>query len=208
MTTTALVRRLATTTLPTPWADFACTAYREVREGGVEHLALTLGDSHHGGPDSGAPPLVRLHSECLTGDVFGSGRCDCGAQLHQALAAVATEGRGAVLYLRGHEGRGIGIGEKIRAYRLQDDGFDTVDANTALGHPVDARDYRSAAAMLADLGATIVRLLSNNPAKAAGLEGAGITVAELVPVLTEVSPHNLRYLQTKRARMGHRLDLR
>lgn len=201
--TTAGVTRVATTALPTPWATFTCVAYRSARTG-VEHLALVLGAlDATAEPDA---PLVRLHSECLTGDVFGSGRCDCGAQLHQALATVARAGRGAVLYLRGHEGRGIGLAEKIRAYRLQDDGLDTVDANRALGLPVDARDYGDGAAMLRDLGVGAVRLLTNNPAKVAGLRAAGVPVTEQVPVRAGSGPHNERYLRTKRERLGHLLD--
>jgi 3,4-dihydroxy 2-butanone 4-phosphate synthase/GTP cyclohydrolase II len=208
------VSRLATTSLPTPWANFDCTAYREVQEGStiVEHLVLSVGLLHadrYGqgrGGERPHPPLVRLHSECLTGDVFGSRRCDCGAQLHQALARIAAEGRGALLYLRGHEGRGIGLGEKIRAYRLQDEGFDTVDANTALGLPVDARDYGVGAAMLRDLGFSAVRLLTNNPAKADGLRRYGMAVAEVVAARTEPSAHNERYLRTKQRRMGHQLE--
>ena len=193
------VTRVATTRLPTPWATFTCIAYRSVCSG-VEHLALTLGE-----PAVAAAPLVRLHSECLTGDVFGSGRCDCGEQLHLALATVAEAGVGAVLYLRGHEGRGIGLAEKIRAYRLQDDGLDTVDANRALGLPDDARDYADGAAMLHDLGIRAVRLLTNNPAKTSGLRAAGVVVLEQVPVQTASGPHNERYLRTKRERMGHLL---
>ncbi|MEZ5263215.1 MAG: GTP cyclohydrolase II [Acidimicrobiales bacterium] len=202
------VTRVATTELPTPWATFRCVAYRSVRTGN-EHLALTLGEptvTTGGGTGGGAEaPLVRLHSECLTGDVFGSARCDCGPQLHQALATVAEAGTGAVLYLRGHEGRGIGLAEKIRAYRLQDDGLDTVDANRALGLPDDARDYVDGAAMLHDLGLGAVRLLTNNPAKVAGLRAAGVRVVAQVPVLTTAGPHNERYLRTKRERMGHLL---
>jgi 3,4-dihydroxy 2-butanone 4-phosphate synthase/GTP cyclohydrolase II len=201
--TEKLVERLATTTLPTPWGAFQCTAYRSTLDG-VEHLAITLGKL---GPDGTAPPLVRVHSECLTGDVFGSGRCDCGEQLHSALARIATEGRGAVVYLRGHEGRGIGLGHKIRAYQLQDQGLDTVDANTALGLPVDSREYGIGAQILSELGVTEMRLLTNNPAKYGGLEGFGLQIVERVPIRTEPTGYNVAYLRAKQARLGHLLEL-
>ncbi len=208
---TSTVIRVATTTLPTRWADFRCVAYRSVCDG-QEHLALVLEPAGIDQPASAAPanrsahpPLVRLHSECLTGDVFGSGRCDCGEQLQSALAAIAAAGTGALVYLRGHEGRGIGLAAKIQAYHLQDQGFDTVEANEQLGLPVDARDYRAGAAILLDLGLHTVRLLTNNPAKATGLTAAGVQVAERVPLHTTASAHNARYLTTKRQRMGHLL---
>src|SRR5438270_200004 len=152
-----------------------------------------------------ADVLVRVHSECLTGDVFGSQRCDCGPQLDAALAAVAAEGRGVVLYTRGHEGRGIGLMHKLQAYELQDAGEDTVDANLVLGLPADARDYGVGAQILADLGVRSMRLLTNNPAKRAGLEGYGLSIVARVPVPIRVTPENLRYLMTKRDRMGHDL---
>lgn len=163
-----------------------------------EHVALLIGQ-----PD-GHPPLVRLHSECLTGDVLGSLKCDCGPQLRTALAAIETSGWGILLYLR-QEGRGIGLINKLRAYALQDQGFDTVDANTRLGFAVDARDFAVAAQMLRLLGQDAVRLLTNNPAKVAGLEGAGVTVVERVPHKLASNPHNERYLATKRDRTGHQL---
>jgi 3,4-dihydroxy 2-butanone 4-phosphate synthase/GTP cyclohydrolase II len=150
--------------------------------------------------------LVRVHSECLTGDVLGSLRCDCGPQLDAALAAVAAEGRGVVLYVRGHEGRGIGLMHKLQAYQLQDAGADTVDANLALGMPADARDYGTGAQILADLGVRSMRLLTNNPAKRAGLEGYGLAIIGRVPLPIRPNPENLRYLRTKRDRMGHDLD--
>jgi 3,4-dihydroxy 2-butanone 4-phosphate synthase/GTP cyclohydrolase II len=150
--------------------------------------------------------LVRVHSECLTGDVLGSLRCDCGPQLDAALAAVAAEGRGVVLYVRGHEGRGIGLMHKLQAYQLQDAGADTVDANLALGMPADARDYGTGAQILVDLGVRSMRLLTNNPAKRAGLEGYGLTITGRVPLPIRPNPENLRYLRTKRDRMGHDLD--
>jgi 3,4-dihydroxy 2-butanone 4-phosphate synthase/GTP cyclohydrolase II len=149
--------------------------------------------------------LVRVHSECLTGDVFGSLRCDCGPQLDAALAAVAAEGRGVVLYMRGHEGRGIGLLHKLQAYQLQEAGADTVDANLALGLPADARDYGIGAQILVDLGIRSMRLLSNNPDKRAGLEGYGLTITGRVPLPVRASSENLRYLRTKRDRMGHDL---
>jgi 3,4-dihydroxy 2-butanone 4-phosphate synthase/GTP cyclohydrolase II len=147
-----------------------------------------------------------MHSECLTGDVFGSGRCDCGAQLDAAMAAIAAEGRGIVLYLRGHEGRGIGLLSKLRAYQLQDAGADTVDANLDLGLPVDAREYSTGAQMLADLGVDSLRLLTNNPAKMLGLSGYGIKITGRVPVPVLPTADNLRYLTAKRDRLGHQLD--
>ncbi len=163
-----------------------------------EHVALLIGE-----PD-GRPPLVRLHSECLTGDVLGSLKCDCGPQLRAAIAAIRDHGWGILLYLR-QEGRGIGLVNKLRAYRLQDQGFDTVDANTRLGFAVDARDFGVAARMLDLMGQRSVRLLTNNPAKVAGLEAAGIAVAERVPHALPANPHNQRYLATKRDRTGHQL---
>jgi GTP cyclohydrolase II len=167
-------------------------------DGGDMHVALILGE-----PD-GSPPLVRLHSECLTGDVLGSLKCDCGPQLHAALDEIAGAGWGILLYLR-QEGRGIGLVNKLRAYALQDQGFDTVDANTRLGFRVDARDFRIAARMLALLGQRSIRLLTNNPAKVAELQKAGIEVVERVPHRVSANPHNEKYLATKRDRTGHQL---
>jgi GTP cyclohydrolase II len=166
-----------------------------------EHVALVVGNVA-----DGAPAYVRLHSECLTGDIFGSCRCDCGEQLDHSLRFLQRVGRGALLYLR-QEGRGIGLTNKIRAYALQDQGLDTVDANLALGLPEDMRDYADAAAMLRHLGIASVLLLTNNPAKIVGLEQHGIAVVERVPVETTPRPENLRYLETKTARMGHLLPL-
>jgi GTP cyclohydrolase II len=168
------------------------------RDAGQEHVALVIGEPN------GSVPLVRLHSECLTGDVFGSLKCDCGPQLHSALHAIAESGWGVLLYLR-QEGRGIGLINKLRAYQLQDQGFDTVDANLRLGLPVDARGYGIAARMLKLLGQERIRLLTNNPLKVAGLEKAGIAVAERVPHALPANPHNARYLDTKRTRTGHKL---
>jgi 3,4-dihydroxy 2-butanone 4-phosphate synthase/GTP cyclohydrolase II len=195
------VERVAEARLPTAQGIFRAIGYRGT--GGEEHLALVYGDVGDFG--DGPPPLVRVHSECLTGDVFGSLRCDCGPQLQAALATVAAAGRGAVLYLRGHEGRGIGLLHKLRAYRLQDAGADTVDANLELGLPADSRDYGIGAAILADLGVRSVRLLTNNPAKQAGLEAYGLTVRERVPMPAQATTENLAYLTTKRDRMGHDL---
>jgi 3,4-dihydroxy 2-butanone 4-phosphate synthase/GTP cyclohydrolase II len=193
------VSRAAETVIPTEFGDFRAVGYRSSLDG-HEHVALVRGDV------TGAEPvLVRVHSECLTGDVFGSQRCDCGPQLRSALAAVAGAGRGVVLYMRGHEGRGIGLLHKLQAYELQDAGADTVDANLELGLPADARDYGTGAQILADLGITRMRLLTNNPAKRAGLEGYGLEIVERVPLAITATEHNLRYLQTKRDRMGHDL---
>ncbi|MFN3257289.1 MAG: GTP cyclohydrolase II [Ilumatobacter sp.] len=191
----SLVQRVGDARLPTEHGEFRIVSYRAVD--GHEHVAMVAGEI------AGAGVLARLHSECLTGDVLGSQRCDCGPQLQAALAQVADASRGVVLYLRGHEGRGIGLANKIKAYELQDSGLDTVDANTAQGLPVDARQYDVAAAILGDLGVTSVRLLSNNPAKAAGLVEHGIAVDELVALAVEPHPESLAYLQTKVARLGH-----
>ena len=196
-----LVTRMGQAQVPTDWGNFTCTAFRSDIDD-TEHLAFSMGDI-----EDGLPILVRVHSECLTGDVFASRRCDCGPQLQSAMALIAREGRGIVVYLRGHEGRGIGIAHKIRAYSLQDGGLDTVDANTELGLPIDSREYGVGAQILADLGAHKLRLITNNPAKYGGIEGYGLEVVErgaLNPIPTE---ENLKYLQTKRDRMGHLLDL-
>ncbi|KAF0811721.1 Riboflavin biosynthesis protein RibBA [Andreprevotia sp. IGB-42] len=194
----SLIEKAGVARLPTPYGVFTAHAYRAMSDG-VEHLAVTMGEP------AGEATLVRLHSECLTGDVFGSLRCDCGEQLNRALQLIADEGRGVLLYLRGHEGRGIGLAHKISAYALQDKGLDTVDANAALGLPIDSRSYEMASAMLHDLGVTTVRLMSNNPKKIAALEAAGIPVAERVPHAVESNPENHHYLATKRLRMGHLL---
>lgn len=195
-----LVKRIAEARIPTEWGDFTCYAYESLLDG-EQHVAMVKGAVQ--GEDD---VLVRVHSECLTGDVFGSMRCDCGIQLDQALKAIADEGLGALVYLRGHEGRGIGIGHKMRAYSLQDEGRDTVDANTELGLPVDSREYGIGAQILNDLGITTMRLMTNNPAKYGGLEGFGLEVTERVPVMTEPNAENIHYLRTKRERMGHLLE--
>ncbi|MGO1048719.1 bifunctional 3,4-dihydroxy-2-butanone-4-phosphate synthase/GTP cyclohydrolase II [Crossiella sp. CA198] len=193
------VQRVAEARIPTAHGEFRAVGYDSLLDG-IEHVALVTGEI-----GDGEDVLVRVHSECLTGDVFASLRCDCGPQLDAALAAVAAEGRGVVLYMRGHEGRGIGLMHKLQAYQLQDAGADTVDANLALGQPADARDYGTGAQILSDLGIRSMRLLTNNPAKRVGLEGYGLRVADRVPMPIRPNPENLRYLRTKRDRMGHEL---
>lgn len=197
-----MVERIGDARLPTDVATFRIVSYRA--SDGNEHVALIAGDP---AVPSSQPVLVRLHSECLTGDALGSEKCDCGQQLAAAKRAIAAEGQagraGVIVYLRGHEGRGIGLANKIRAYQLQDEGLDTVDANTAQGLPVDARRYDVAGAILADLGVTSVRLISNNPAKAAGLEEQGVTVAEMVPIDVAHTAESRAYLDSKRARLNH-----
>jgi 3,4-dihydroxy 2-butanone 4-phosphate synthase / GTP cyclohydrolase II len=194
------VQRVAEVKLPTPFGTFQAFGYRSVLDD-HEHLALVMGDI-----GDGEDILVRVHSECLTGDVFGSLRCDCGPQLHAAMRTIAEQGRGVVLYVRGHEGRGIGLMHKLKAYQLQEAGRDTVDANLELGLPADARDYGTGAQILADLGVRGMRLLTNNPSKRAGLEGYGIRMTERVPLVVEPNDHNHGYLQTKADRMGHAFD--
>ena len=202
-----LVERAAEATVPLEQGAFRAIGYRSTYDA-REHIAFVIGDIGEVAPgaeraEDADDVLVRVHSECLTGDVFGSLRCDCGPQLQAALAAVAAEGRGVVLYMRGHEGRGIGLLHKLQAYQLQDAGADTVDANLELGLPADARDYGTGAQILRDLGVRSMRLLSNNPAKRVGLEGYGLTVLGNVRLPVHVTPQNQRYLQTKRDRMGH-----
>ena len=197
--TESLVQRVAQTRLPTEFGDFTAFGYSSDTDDS-EHIALVAGEI-----GDGQDILVRVHSECLTGDVLGSLRCDCGPQLHAALRRISEEGRGVVLYVKGHEGRGIGLLHKLRAYTLQDEGHDTVDANLELGLPADARDYGTGAQILADLGIHSMRLLTNNPAKRAGLEGYGLTIIERVPLEIHPNPHNQVYLQTKADRMGHTL---
>jgi 3,4-dihydroxy 2-butanone 4-phosphate synthase/GTP cyclohydrolase II len=194
------VERVAAARLPTEAGSFTAYGYRASTDG-AEQIALVYGDL-----GDGEDVLVRVHSECLTGDVLGSLRCDCGPQLQAALGRVAHEGRGVVLYIRGHEGRGIGLLQKLRAYQLQDEGADTVDANLLLGLPADSRDYGTGAQILYDLGVRSMRLLTNNPTKRAGLEGYGLRVVGRVPLPTRPHPENVRYLRTKRDRMGHLLD--
>ncbi|MDQ4133284.1 MAG: bifunctional 3,4-dihydroxy-2-butanone-4-phosphate synthase/GTP cyclohydrolase II [Actinomycetota bacterium] len=195
-----LVERVAEARIPTEWGEFTCYVYESVLDGD-QHLALVKGAVQ--GEEN---VLVRVHSECLTGDVFGSVRCDCGVQLEAAIKLVAQEGLGVVVYLRGHEGRGIGIAHKLRAYTLQDAGRDTVDANLELGLPVDNREYGIGAQILVDLGITTMRLLTNNPVKYGGLEGYGLQIVERVGLQSAPHPENLRYLRTKQRRMGHLLE--
>jgi 3,4-dihydroxy 2-butanone 4-phosphate synthase/GTP cyclohydrolase II len=192
-----LVERIASARIPTIDGEFTGYAYLSLVDG-EHHFALVAGDV------SGRENvLVRVHSECLTGDVFGSKRCDCGPQLAFAMQKIAAEGAGVVVYLRGHEGRGIGLAHKLRAYTLQEQGRDTVDANIELGFPVDNREYGIGAQILVDLGITTMRLMTNNPAKYGGLEGFGLDIVERVPIEPAPNPENLHYLQTKRERLGH-----
>jgi len=195
-----LVRRVAEATLPTEHGEFQAVVYESVLDG-EQHMALVYGDL-----DAAKDVLVRVHSECLTGDALGSLRCDCGPQLQAALAKVAAEGAGVVVYLRGHEGRGIGLGHKIRAYALQEQGADTVDANVELGLPIDSREYGIGAQILVDLGVSSMRLLTNNPAKYGGLEGFGLNIVERVALESRPTAFNIDYLRTKRERMGHLLE--
>lgn len=196
-----LIRRISQARIPTVSGDFMACVYESLLDG-IEHVALVKGDV--AGTES---ILVRVHSECLTGDVFGSQRCDCGPQLQLAMEKVAAEGKGVIVYLRGHEGRGIGLGHKVRAYSLQDAGRDTVEANIELGLPVDSREYGIGAQILADLGLTKIRLLTNNPAKYGGLEGYDLTIVERVPLISAVQEHNAAYLHTKQVKLGHLLEL-
>jgi 3,4-dihydroxy 2-butanone 4-phosphate synthase/GTP cyclohydrolase II len=203
--TEMLVTRVAETTLPTRYGEFTAYGYRSTIDSS-EHLALVYGDVVSTGSSSEEEPvLTRVHSECLTGDVFGSQRCDCGPQLDEALERIVESGRGVVVYLRGHEGRGIGLVAKLQAYGLQDLGRDTVDANLDLGLPADARHYGAATQVLRDLGVTSVRLLTNNPDKSRSLEDFGVHVEAQVPLTPRPNRHNLAYLRTKRDRMGHQL---
>jgi 3,4-dihydroxy 2-butanone 4-phosphate synthase/GTP cyclohydrolase II len=195
--TETLVRRVVETELPTEFGTFQVMAYESVVSD-EHHVAVTKGDLR-----TGPPPLVRMHSECLTGDVFGSKRCDCGTQLQAALQRIAEEGRGVVVYLRNHEGRGIGLVPKLQAYNLQDKGMDTVEANVHLGFPPDARDYGLGAQILVDLGLSKIRLLTNNPGKRAGIAGFGLEVVERVPLQASPTDENRRYLRTKQEKMGH-----
>jgi 3,4-dihydroxy 2-butanone 4-phosphate synthase / GTP cyclohydrolase II len=195
------VERVVSTRIPTEHGAFQAVGYRATTDAS-EHIAMVFGEL-----GDGEDVLVRVHSECLTGDVFGSLRCDCGPQLNAALARVAAEGRGVVLYVRGHEGRGIGLMHKLQAYQLQDLGRDTVDANLELGLPADAREYGTGAQILYDLGVRSMRLLTNNPAKRSGLEGYGLRVVGREGLPVRPTPENVRYLRTKRDRMGHLLEL-
>jgi 3,4-dihydroxy 2-butanone 4-phosphate synthase/GTP cyclohydrolase II len=196
-----LVRRVSEARIPTQYGDFTAHVFQSLLDD-AEHLAFVRGEV------SGKQNvLVRVHSECLTGDVFGSLRCDCGVQLDRALERVAREGEGVVVYLRGHEGRGIGLGHKLRAYSLQDQGRDTVEANLELGLPADSREYGIGAQILVDLGVTTMRLMTNNPSKYGGIEGYGLEIVERVPLQTEPNHENIAYLRAKQEKLGHLLDL-
>jgi 3,4-dihydroxy 2-butanone 4-phosphate synthase/GTP cyclohydrolase II len=195
-----LVKRVAEASLPTEWGTFQAHVFESLLDG-EQHLAMVYGDV-----ENTPNLLVRVHSECLTGDALGSLRCDCGPQLHTALAKVAAEGAGVVVYLRNHEGRGIGLAHKIQAYALQEQGHDTVDANLIQGLPVDSREYGIGAQILVELGVTSMRLLTNNPTKRGGLEGFGLNIVERVPLESRPTSFNIEYLRTKRERMGHLLE--
>jgi len=192
---------VATAELPTAEGSFNVVGYRNILDNS-DHVALVMGEI-----GDGENVLVRVHSECLTGDAFGSLRCDCGPQLHAAMRQVSEEGRGIVLYVRGHEGRGIGLLHKLQAYALQDKGADTVEANIALGLPADSRDYGTGAQILVDLGVKSMRLLTNNPTKRAGLDGYGLRISETVAIEIEPNDYNRDYLRVKRDDMGHDLTL-
>lgn len=195
-----MVERFPQARMPTKWGPFQAYCYRSLLDG-IEHIAMVKGEI-----GDGQDILVRVHSECLTGDIFGSARCDCGNQLALAMELIEDAGRGVLVYLRGHEGRGIGLGHKLRAYNLQDDGRDTVEANEELGLPVDSREYGIGAQILQDLGVRTMKLVTNNPAKYTGLKGYGLSVVGRIPLLTPITLENRRYLETKRLRMGHVYD--
>ena len=196
----SIIERGETADMPTEWGHFRITAFRQ-KSNGLEHMALTKGEWT---PDE--PVLLRVHSSCATGDILGSQRCDCGAQLHEAMRMIEKEGRGAIIYLN-QEGRGIGLFNKINAYKLQEEGLDTVDANLHLGFGVDERDYGVGASIIRELGIKHMRLMTNNPLKRAGLEGYGLRIDEIVPIVIEPNPYNERYLETKQNRMHHKLGL-
>ncbi len=196
----SIIERGETADMPTEWGHFRITAYRQ-KSNGLEHIALTKGEW-----SEEDPVLVRVHSSCATGDILGSCRCDCGAQLHESMRMIEKEGRGAIVYLN-QEGRGIGLFNKIAAYKLQEEGLDTVDANVQLGFGVDERDYGVGASIIRDLGIKHMRLMTNNPLKRAGIEGYGLYIDEIVPIVVAPNKYNLRYLETKETRMHHNLGL-
>lgn len=196
----SLIERGVTVPLPTAWGDFMITPFRQ-KSNGVEHVALTKGEW-----SEDEPVLIRVHSSCATGDIFGSYRCDCGEQLHEAMQMIEKEGKGAIVYLN-QEGRGIGLCNKIHAYQLQDEGLDTVDANLKLGFKADERDYGVGASIIRELGIRKMRLMTNNPSKRAGLEGYGLTIDEIVPIVIKPNLYNMRYLSTKQERMNHTLGI-
>ncbi len=196
----SIIERGDTVSLPTQWGDFNITVFKQ-KSNGLEHIALTKGEW-----EADEPVLLRVHSSCATGDILGSCRCDCGAQLHTAMKMVEAEGKGSVIYLM-QEGRGIVLFNKIRAYKLQDEGLDTVDANIELGFQADERDYGVGASIIRELGISKMRLMTNNPTKRVGLEGYGLEINEIVPIVIAPNPHDLRYLQTKEERMGHTLGI-
>jgi len=194
-----LVEKIEVVDMPTDFGVFKLHLYKSSLDG-VHHIALVMGDI-----DAKTPTLVRVHSECLTGDIFASRRCDCGSQLHAAMQKVADAGRGIIIYMRGHEGRGIGLHGKIMAYKLQEQGLDTVEANLQLGFAMDLRDYGIGAQIISDLGVRKIRLMTNNPRKVIGLEGHKLEIVEQVPVISEPNPHNQKYLETKKKKLGHKL---
>jgi 3,4-dihydroxy 2-butanone 4-phosphate synthase/GTP cyclohydrolase II len=194
-----LIEKMEEVDMPTDYGNFRLHLYRSVLDG-THHIALVKGQIQ---PDS--PTLVRVHSECLTGDIFASRRCDCGSQLHAAMERVEKEGSGVIIYMRGHEGRGIGLHGKIKAYKLQEEGLDTVEANLKLGFPMDLRDYGIGAQIISDLGVRKIRLMTNNPRKVVGLEGHHLEIIEQVPIKQEPNEHNARYLETKKTKLGHKL---
>ncbi len=198
--TESLIEEGVEVDLPTRWGHFRAIPYRQ-KSNGLEHIALVKGDL-----SGEEPALVRVHSSCATGDIFSSCRCDCGEQLHRAMEAIEKEGRGAIVYLM-QEGRGIGLMEKMKAYKLQEEGMDTVDANICLGHKADERDYGIGAQILRAIGVSRMRLMSNNPTKRIGLQGYGLEIVETVPIETEPNEYNRRYLRTKATRMGHTLHV-
>jgi 3,4-dihydroxy 2-butanone 4-phosphate synthase/GTP cyclohydrolase II len=194
-----LIEKIEVVDMPTDFGTFNLHLYRSSIDG-VHHVALAMGDI-----DPDEPTLVRVHSECLTGDIFASRRCDCGSQLHAAMRMVSQAGKGVIVYMRGHEGRGIGLHGKIMAYKLQEQGLDTVEANLKLGYPMDLRDYGIGAQIISDLGVHKIRLMTNNPRKVVGLQGHKLEIVEQVPLISEANPHNKRYLETKKAKLGHKL---